>query len=86
MVLAGFAALGVLLVTLNFQPIPLLLGFVLGPLAEENLRRAMAISGGSFRMFIERPVCLVLVIMLAVLIALSLMSRFRASREVFSDV
>jgi TctA family transporter len=41
---------------LDFQPAPLLLGFVLGPLMEENLRRALLISRGDFMVFLERPI------------------------------
>jgi TctA family transporter len=41
---------------LDFQPAPLLLGFVLGPMMEENLRRALQIARGDYMVFIQRPV------------------------------
>ena len=43
-----FSAVGVLFIVLRFQPAPLLLGFILGPLAEVHFRNTMSISGGSF--------------------------------------
>jgi putative tricarboxylic transport membrane protein len=47
---------GYLLLWLGFHPAPILLGFVLGPRFEENFRRAMLISDGDLRVFIERPI------------------------------
>lgn len=41
---------------MDFQLVPILLGIVLGPLAEKNFRRAMVISGGSFKIFFTRPI------------------------------
>jgi len=53
----GFVgALGYLLLVLRFDAAPLLLGFVLGPLMEENLRRAMLLSRGDPMVFVERPI------------------------------
>ena len=48
---------------MDFQLVPILLGIVLGPLAEKNFRRAMVISEGSFKIFFTRPIsCAFLVI------------------------
>ncbi|MFP3472137.1 tripartite tricarboxylate transporter permease, partial [Micrococcus sp. SIMBA_144] len=47
---------GYVLRVLDFQPAPLLLGYVLGPMLEENFRRAMLLSRGSIQTFIERPI------------------------------
>ena len=47
---------GYCLLLLGFHPAPILLGFVLGPRFEENFRRAMLISDGDLRVFIERPI------------------------------
>ena len=41
---------------MDFQLVPILLGIVLGPLAEKNFRRAMVISEGSFKIFFTRPI------------------------------
>lgn len=51
-----FGALGYLMRILDFPAAPLLLGFVLGPLMEEHLRRAMLLSDGDFMTFLERPI------------------------------
>src|SRR3546814_15443049 len=62
-VLAGlFAGLGLLLYKLRCEPAPLLLGFILGPMMEENLRRAMVISRGDATVFFTSPVSIVLLI------------------------
>ncbi|WP_342748755.1 tripartite tricarboxylate transporter permease [Pararhodobacter marinus] len=51
-----FGFLGYLLAVLKFEVAPLLLGFILGPLMEEHLRRSMLLSRGSFSTFVERPI------------------------------
>ncbi|HEU4376913.1 MAG TPA: tripartite tricarboxylate transporter permease [Telluria sp.] len=51
-----FGVIGAILVALNFSVAPILLGYVLGPLVEENFRRALLLSGGSMGVFIERPI------------------------------
>jgi putative tricarboxylic transport membrane protein len=48
--------IGYAMMVLRFNPAPLLLGYVLGPLMEENFRRALLISGGDISIFIDRPV------------------------------
>jgi len=53
---AALGVLGYILLKLRFEPAPLLLGFVLGPMMEENLRRAMLLSRGDPSTFIERPI------------------------------
>jgi TctA family transporter len=52
----GFGILGYLLMLLKFEVAPLLLGFILGPLMEEHLRRAMLLSRGDPMVFLERPI------------------------------
>jgi TctA family transporter len=53
---AIFAVIGFLWMRLEMPPAPLLLGFVLGPLMEENLRRALLISRGDPTVFVTRPI------------------------------
>ena len=53
---AVFGLIGYWLVKHDFEPAPMLLGFVLGPLMEENLRRAMLIARGDPSTFITRPI------------------------------
>jgi TctA family transporter len=51
-----FGLLGALLIALRFSVAPILLGYVLGPLVEENFRRAVLLSRGSLTVFFERPI------------------------------
>ncbi|MGE8546544.1 tripartite tricarboxylate transporter permease [Alcaligenes sp. Marseille-Q7550] len=51
-----FGIVGYLFMRLEFEPAPLLLGFVLGPMVEENFRRALLLSRGDMAVFIERPI------------------------------
>jgi putative tricarboxylic transport membrane protein len=74
------------LVKLDCEPAPLLLGFVLGPLLEEHLRRAMIISRGDPMTFLERPISAGLLVFAALAIVLSLLPAIRKRREeVFSE-
>ncbi len=52
----AFGALGYLFMRLEMDPSPLMLGFILGPMLEENFRRSMLLSRGSFEVFINRPI------------------------------
>ncbi|KRB01238.1 hypothetical protein ASD83_06900 [Devosia sp. Root685] len=81
-----FGILGYVLIRLGCEPAPLLLGFVLGPLLEEHLRRAMIISRGDPMIFLERPISATLLglALLAVLIAI-LPSIRRKRKEVFVE-
>jgi TctA family transporter len=85
MALSAFAGAGVLLVAFGFPPVPLLLGYILGPLAEENLRRAMAISGGDATVFVTRPISLTIMLLIVALIAVVTLPTFRRNREVFDE-
>ena len=52
----------------GFPAVPIVLGMVLGPIAESNLRNALALSGGSWLIFVQRPICLAFIILTFVLI------------------
>jgi putative tricarboxylic transport membrane protein len=84
-ILSLFAAIGVVVMAFGFQPIPLLLGFILGPLAEENLRRAMVIANGDPLVFVQRPVSLVIMLTIFALLALLVLPAFRNKRDAFGD-
>jgi putative tricarboxylic transport membrane protein len=63
-----FGLIGYGMRVLGFQPAPLLIGFILGPLIEENLRRALSVSRGNPAIFVERPIsfgvlCLAILVM-----------------------
>ena len=53
---AGLGTLGYFMNVFKFPAAPMLLGFVLGPLVEENLRRALLLSRGDMMTFIDRPI------------------------------
>jgi putative tricarboxylic transport membrane protein len=78
---AFFGVLGYVFMRLECEPAPLILGFVLGPLMEENLRRAMRISGGDPMIFLNRPISLGLLIAAALLCILVALPAIRSKRE-----
>ncbi|WP_109051324.1 tripartite tricarboxylate transporter permease [Azospirillum sp. TSA6c] len=80
--MAGFGLFGYVLKKLDCEPAPLLLGFVLGPLLEENLSRAMLLSHGDLGIFVSRPISAGLMAVAAGLLALILLPAFRRQREV----
>ncbi|MCC7276509.1 MAG: tripartite tricarboxylate transporter permease [Alphaproteobacteria bacterium] len=83
---AVFGLLGYFFLKVGAEPAPLLLGFVLGPMMEENLRRAMLISGGDPMTFVERPISLGLLLAAAGLLALALLPKLRRARaEAFKE-
>ena len=62
-----FGVIGWLMKKYGFEPAPLVLAFVLGPMLENNLRKALILSKGDFIIFVERPIsatCLVLAFLL----------------------
>ncbi|QDF97026.1 hypothetical protein CJ010_11070 [Azoarcus sp. DD4] len=78
----AFGLLGYLFIKLRCEPAPLLLGFVLGPMMEENLRRAMLLSRGDPSVFVTRPLSLTLLLLAAALILVMALPGIRATREV----
>jgi putative tricarboxylic transport membrane protein len=83
---AFFGLLGYVLAKLRCEPAPLLLGFVLGPLLEEHLRRAMILGRGDPMTFVTRPIsATLLVIALLVLVIVLLPSVRRKRDEVFVE-
>src|SRR3954451_22539539 len=77
---AVFGFLGYVLMRLCLEPAPLMLGFILGPMLEENFRRAMIISRGSFSTFVTRPISGTLIGLIALLIAGQVFFGWRAKR------
>jgi TctA family transporter len=77
-----FGLLGTIFVKLECEPAPLLLGFVLGPMMEENLRRALLLSRGDPTVFFTRPLSLAMLLMAAGLVLLIVLPTFRKTREV----
>jgi TctA family transporter len=81
LLMALFGALGYVLVKLEFEPAPLLLGFILGPMMEDNLRRAMTISRGDPTVFITRPLSLLLLTAALLLLAAILVPSIAKGRK-----
>ena len=67
--LIGFGLFGYGLRKLKFEPGPLVLAFVLGPMVEQSMRQSLLMSGGSFTIFVTRPISLALIGLFAVLAA-----------------
>ncbi len=83
---AACALVGYALIKLGFEPAPLLLGYVLGRLMEENLRRALSIARGDLMTFVERPVSAGLLAVALVVLAAAILPAVRKSREeVFTE-
>jgi putative tricarboxylic transport membrane protein len=72
---------GYVLAKLRLEPAPLLLGFVLGPMMEEHLRRAMLLSRGDPSTFIERPISATLLALGAIALGLMLLPNIRRQKE-----
>lgn len=81
LMVAIIGVVGYGMMVMRFEAAPLLLGFVLGPLMEENLRRALLISRGQMSTFIERPISATLLALSAALILWSVVSSFRRSNR-----
>jgi TctA family transporter len=79
--IAFFGIVGYALVKLGCEPAPLLLGFVLGPLLEEHLRRAMIISRGDPTIFLTRPISAGLLIAALLALSLAVLPAIRRKRE-----
>ena len=78
---AGFGVLGYLLIKLGCEPAPLMLGFILGPMMEENLRRAMLLSRGDWSTFVTRPISAVLLALAVLLLVIVLSPSISKKRE-----
>jgi putative tricarboxylic transport membrane protein len=68
-VMVGFGVAGYLMRKLGFEPAPLVLAFVLGPMLENNLRKSLILSQGNLLIFVQRPisaVCLLLALALLI--------------------
>lgn len=78
---AVFGLVGYLFMRLNMEAAPLMLGFILGPMLEENFRRAMLLSRGEFGGFLTRPISGTLLTVIAALIVWQLVTAVRNFRK-----
>jgi TctA family transporter len=81
LVMTAFGVIGYAFRKLDCEPAPLLLGLVLGPMLEENFRRAMVLSGGDWSIFVERPISLGFLVLAAGLLVAVALPKIRARRE-----
>lgn len=79
--MAGFGLFGYVLSKLGCEPTPMLLGFILGPMMEEHLRRALVLSEGNAMVLVTEPLSAILLLMSAVLLATVLLPTVRRKRE-----
>ncbi len=77
----GWGALGYFFNKVGVQPAPMMLGFVLGPMLEENFRRAMLLSEGDPLIFLQRPISAVLLAITTILLIVLIFPAIRRKRE-----
>ncbi|MGZ5716072.1 MAG: tripartite tricarboxylate transporter permease, partial [Caldimonas sp.] len=83
---ALFALVGYIFYKFSCEPAPLLLGFILGPMMEENLRRALLLSRGDWGTFVTRPLSAGLLAAAALLIVIVSLPSIKQKREIaFSE-
>lgn len=85
-VMIFFGIIGYLMKKFAYEPTPLILAFVLGSMFEDNFRRSLIVSGGSFLVFLERPIAAVFIIAAAILLLSSLFSTLRAKNTASSKL
>ncbi|VTU22355.1 tripartite tricarboxylate transporter permease [Variovorax sp. PBL-E5] len=78
---AVFGLIGYLFLRLDMEAAPLMLGFILGPMLEENFRRAMLLSRGSFSGFVNRPISATLLSVIGAVIVWQVVAFARAMRK-----
>jgi TctA family transporter len=78
---AAFGILGWIFVKVECEPAPLLLGFILGPMMEENLRRALLLSRGDPTVFVTRPISAVMLGMAVALLLIIVAPQVRKTRD-----
>ncbi len=77
----AFGLIGYIFHKLGTEPAPLLLGFILGPMMEENLRRALLLSRGDWSVFVTRPLSAGLLAAAALLLIIVLLPAVKNKRE-----
>ena len=80
--MAAFGVIGLALARCGCDPVPLLLGFILGPMLEENLRRALLITNGDPSIFFVRHLSAAFLALSALLVLLALLPSLKSKRDV----
>jgi TctA family transporter len=83
--MAIFGILGVMWRLLECSPVPMMLGFVLGPMVEDNLRRALQVSCGNPLVFVTRPISLGFIIATVLILIVIAAPAVRKRRDKITD-
>ena len=81
LIMALFGVLGYICVKLECEPAPMILGFILGPLMEENLRRAMLLSRGDPTVFFTKPISASMLAIAAIALLAMLLPNLRKGKD-----
>ena len=85
-VLLAFGVVGYLMALLRLEVVPVLLGLILGPMVEENFRRTLLLSRGSFSVFVDRPITAVALAVSAFLLIWTIWGSMKKNVAAGSDV
>ena len=85
LITAAFGLIGYLFLRLELDPAPLMLGFILGPMLEENFRRALLLSRGSFMPFVKRPISGTLLALIGVFVVWQIVAFFVQAKRPVAD-
>jgi TctA family transporter len=77
---ALFGVMGIAWRIVGCSPVPMLLGFVLGPMMEENLRRALQVSNGDASVFVTKPISLAFIIVTILILIVMVLPAVRSRR------
>jgi len=79
--MAGFGLIGYILLKLDCEPAPMLLGFIIGPMLEEYMRRALLLSRGDYTVFVTRPISAVMLFVAVAALVVVLLPSVRNKRD-----
>jgi putative tricarboxylic transport membrane protein len=85
LVMTLFGVLGYLFRKFGYEPAPLVLAFVLGPLVENNLRKSLILSQGNFSIFVERPISLACLVFATLVLAAAILPGLAQKRAVIAQ-
>jgi putative tricarboxylic transport membrane protein len=77
-----FGVIGYIMKKFDYEPTPLIMGFILGSIMERSLRQALIISHGSFASFFKKPICVVVLSLAAIILVTNILPYLRSKRMV----
>jgi putative tricarboxylic transport membrane protein len=86
LLLYGIGVFGLAMRRFDFPVAPLIVGMILGPMSERQLRNALSMGQGDWLMFLQRPICLALIIVIVLVLVLPTLFRMRRNRASASDL